>query len=246
MTVRSRTLETYEILRHHLLNGYFVPGAKLKIDSLSQQLGVSPGAVREALARLTSDGLVVAEAQRGFQVAPVSVEDLKDLTEVRIEIELRCLRRSIVKGSLAWEGRIKDVLHQLQHTPVSDPNGSENVNVAWTELHAAFHDSLVLACDSRWWLKLRDSMFWQVERYRRMAVPFMKAPRDVEAEHAGIAEAALARDAELACARLEAHLRRTSELLLGLDGPFQVLLSKTGNGGSGSFQQASPLVHEPT
>jgi GntR family transcriptional regulator, carbon starvation induced regulator len=238
MTVRSRTLETYQALRQDLLNGRFIPGAKLKIEALCRELEVSPGAVREALARLTSDGLVVSEAQRGFYVTPISVEDLKDLTEVRIEIELRCLRRSIANGNLAWEGRIKDVWHQFQYTPASDPNGSEQVNPAWTELHAAFHDALVHACDSRWWLKLRDSMFWQVERYRRMAVPFMKTPRHVDAEHAEIVEAVLARDTELACARLEAHLRKTSELLLCLDGSLEVLLSKAANTAKNTVPQA--------
>ncbi|MGV1800915.1 GntR family transcriptional regulator [Agrobacterium vitis] len=246
MTVRSRTLETYEVLRHDLLNGRFIPGSKLKIDTLCRQLGVSPGAVREALARLTSDGLVVAEAQRGFHVTPISIEDLQDLTEVRIEIELRCLRRSIAKGSLAWEGHIKDISHQLHHTSMSDPDGSNTVSPAWTELHAAFHDALVLACDSRWWLKLRDSMFWQVERYRRMAVPFMKEPRHVDIEHAEIAEAVLTRDTELACSRLEAHLRKTSDLLLRLDGPFEGLFSKPGSNVSHSLSQAGSPVPTST
>lgn len=78
-----------------MLDGAHAPGSKLPIDQVAERFGVSLGAVREALSRLTSDRLVIAEPQRGFSVAPVSAADLIDLTTVRIDIETRCLRRSI-------------------------------------------------------------------------------------------------------------------------------------------------------
>ncbi|MDI3567508.1 GntR family transcriptional regulator [Bradyrhizobium sp. Arg816] len=70
------------------------------IDQIAERFAVSLGAVREALSRLTSDRLVVAEPQRGFMVAPISAADLIDLTAVRIDIETRCLRSSIMRGTL--------------------------------------------------------------------------------------------------------------------------------------------------
>ena len=59
MVAKSRTAETYDILQRDLLNGIYAPGSRLRIDLIGEALEVSPGAVREALARLTSDGLVV-------------------------------------------------------------------------------------------------------------------------------------------------------------------------------------------
>lgn len=217
---KSRTTETYEALRQNLLDGAYAPGKKLKIDQISKDLHVSPGAVREALSRLTSDGLVVSEPQRGFLAAPISVEDLTDLTSVRVEIEINCLRRSIRRGDLQWEGAIKSIWHQLEHTSTHSETNPAVFNPRWSELHAAFHDSLISACDSPWRLKLREQMFTQAERYRRMLMPFTKVRRDPHDEHKCLVEAVLARNADLACDLLSEHLNKTADILLSSDAPF--------------------------
>jgi len=56
------------------------------------------GTLREAITRLVSDALVEAEGQRGFRVVPISMEDLADLTELRLHIELDALRQSMRHG----------------------------------------------------------------------------------------------------------------------------------------------------
>jgi len=219
MTAASRTNQTYETLKQELLDGVHPPGSKLLIDQIAGRFGVSLGAVREALSRLTSDRLVVAEPQRGFTVAPVSIEDLVDLTAVRIDIETRCLRRSIELGNLAWEGRLLDGWHQLSRTPPR-LEGASKMNPDWTRLHTRFHDDLIAACDSRWWLRLREELYIQAERYRRMILPHGRVERDVDAEHKQILDLALARDAHLACGALADHLQRTADILLASTAPF--------------------------
>lgn len=220
---KSRTTETYERLRSDILNAQHLPCAKLRIDQLADAFGVSVGAVREALSRLTSDGLVVAEPQRGFIVAPISTGDLTDLTAVRIEIETRCLRRAILNGDLAWEAKIVATLHELSRTPLERKEGDGHTilpNDDWTRRHSDFHDALVAGCDSRWWLRLREQLYIQAERYRRLALPYGAIKRDVAAEHQAIANATLARDAERACHLLSEHLQRTADLLLASKAPF--------------------------
>jgi len=228
MSAKSRTADTYEQIKLDLLNARYIPGAKLKIDQIREDLGVSPSAVREALSRLTSEGLVQAEPQRGFIVAPISAEDLRDLTAVRIEIETRCLRCAIAAGDVAWEGRILSALHQLRARPAftRDAEGRMQMSADWTDLHSAFHDALVAACDSRWWLALRDQLFLQAERYRRLLGPYIVAERDTESEHVAIAEATIARDADKACSLLARHLALTAEQLLASDAPFEALAAK--------------------
>jgi DNA-binding GntR family transcriptional regulator len=214
----SRTTETYEELKRELLDGVHTPGSKLLIDQLAHRFGVSLGAVREALSRLTSDRLVVAEPQRGFSVAPISAADLIDLTQVRIDIEMRCLRSSIMRGNLEWEGRLLDTWHQLSRTPAHvEP---DRINPDWTRLHSRFHDDLIAACDSVWWLRLRDQLFLQAERYRRMLLPYTRVERRVDEEHREILELTLARETERACEALATHLQRTADILLASDAPF--------------------------
>jgi GntR family transcriptional regulator, carbon starvation induced regulator len=209
----SKTSETYNALKSQLLNGGFAPGEQLRIDAITSVSAVSKGAVREALARLTSDGLVENTPQKGFVVAPVSAEDLIDLTEVRIELECRCLELAVARGDLAWEGGILSAYHMLSHTPLEAEHGG--VNQVWTARHDDFHDSLISACASRWRLRLRGVTYLQAERYRRMTRPKMLESRDVDSEHKAIMEATLQRNARLACELMGRHLRTTMDLILG-------------------------------
>jgi GntR family carbon starvation induced transcriptional regulator len=208
---QSKTAAVYETLKTELLDGLHTPGQKLAIDQLASRFGVNIGAVREALSRLTSDHLVTSQPQKGFLVAKVSVADMLDLTAVRTDIETRCLRRSIELGTLEWEGQMLGTWHQLSRTtPLIDGEP----NVEWSRLHQKFHDDLISACDSVWWLRLRSQLFTQAERYRRMIQPHRRGGRDVDAEHRELIELCLARDADGACAALTEHLNKTAQTLI--------------------------------
>jgi DNA-binding GntR family transcriptional regulator len=208
------TQGAYEQLRADLLACRILPGSRLKIQELCTRLSVSLGAIREALSRLTSEGLVVAEPQRGFRAAPISQADLQDLTQVRIEIEGLCLRRAIEVGDVDWEARLVAAFHRLSRTPeraATDPVRSSD---EWAEAHAAFHRALAEGCDSPWLLRLRSQLYDQSERYRRLSVPLTTQTRNIREEHQGIVDATLARDADKAVALLSAHLSATTRILL--------------------------------
>src|ERR1700709_2082797 len=116
----SLTQRAYDLLREALLDCRFEPGEPLRIGELCKRLDASQGAVREALSRLTSEGLVEARPQRGFRVTPISAEDLRDLTTARIEIEELCLRHAIETGDVRWESRLVAAFHHLSRTPALD------------------------------------------------------------------------------------------------------------------------------
>lgn len=216
----NMTQGAYEDLRADLLACRIRPGSRLKIQELCDRFDVSLGAVREALSRLTSDGLVVSEPQRGFRAAPISLEDLKDLTRVRIDIEALCLRRALAIGTVTWEAQLVAAFHRLSRTPervADDPARSDD---EWAEAHAGFHQALVGGADSPWLLRLQAQLYAQSERYRRLSIPLDTDTRNVGEEHQEILDAALRRDAERAVALLTTHLGRTTDILLaaGIDG----------------------------
>ena len=210
----SRTQDVYEHLRAELLNGRSEPAARLKINELCRSLGVSLSAVREALSRLTSEGLVVSEPQRGFRVAPVSASELTDLTQVRVHIECLCIERAIAAGNLEWEAMLLAAFHRLSRIPERDAANPDRMSDEWSAAHMAFHAALVSACSSPWLLKLRETLYVQSERYRRLSVSFDGIPRDLNREHQEIMEAALARNKKLAGTRMARHLQLTAESLL--------------------------------
>jgi|HubBroStandDraft_6_1064221.scaffolds.fasta_scaffold405958_2 DNA-binding GntR family transcriptional regulator len=211
----NMTQGAYEGLRADLLACRILPGKKLKIQELCTRFSVSLGAIREALSRLTSEGLVVAEPQRGFRAAPISASDLVDLTMVRVEIDSLCLRRAIACGDVDWESRLVAAAHRLARTPERAPDDPARSNEDWVEAHAAFHLALVDGCDSLWLIHLHALLYAQSERYRRLSVPFAISGRNVNEEHQAILNATLARDAETAVRLLATHLEATTHILLG-------------------------------
>jgi len=215
MTGGSLTHDAYERLRDDVLSCQILPGQKLKISELVERLGVSQGAVREALSRLTSEGLVVAEPQNGFRACPISAAELKDLTRVRIEIESLCLRRSIELGDLTWESELLAAYHALSKTP-EKTDGTKTVRMteSWAQVHGRYHEKLIAACDSPVLLRIRAQLFAQAERYRRLSVPLQQHKRDTNTEHLEIMQAAIERNARLATALLATHFETTTEILL--------------------------------
>src|SRR5262249_35870289 len=104
----------YRRLRDDIISGALAPSQKLRIDHLRKSSGFGASALREALSRLVSDGLVECEAQRGYWVSPVSREELDDITASRKVIEVEALRQAIQHGSLEWEGRVVAACHGLE------------------------------------------------------------------------------------------------------------------------------------
>jgi len=211
---KTQADQAFDLIRSDILSCRFRPGTKLKINELCAQYEVSLGSVREALSRLGADGLVVAEAQKGYSVAPVSRDDLIDLTRARVEIEGLCLACAIEEGDLRWESEILASFHRLRHLPERDLEHGGRLDDEWSAAHSEFHSALVVACSSKWLLRMRGLLFSQAERYRRLSVPLRREERDVDAEHHELLKAVIARDAARAKKLIAEHLGATTAIIL--------------------------------
>jgi DNA-binding GntR family transcriptional regulator len=208
----SQTLYAYERIRSDLLTGKLRPGGRLKINDLCKQLDINLSAVREALSRLSSDGLVIALPQRGFRVAPVSQAELFDLTATRIEIEQSCYRQAVDNPSIAWETELVAAGHRLFRTPKHNAEG--RLSDEWFKAHKEFHRALAAGCQSPWRLRLHDQLYVQAERYQRLsAAADGGTARDIDAEHRDLMDAMLARDGGKASALIATHLGTTATML---------------------------------
>ncbi len=198
----------YLQVRRDIIEGRLAPGEKLRVEHLKDRYGIGAGTMREALALLLSDVLVVAEGQRGFHVAPISLADLEDLTNTRVLLETNALRQSIKNGDDEWEAGLVARFHKLSNSEERLGNAANGVR-EWEDRNCSFHEALTAACDSRWQRYLIGLLYRQSERYRHLAITSKSMTRDVHAEHTAIMEAALKRDAEHACRALEQHIRLT-------------------------------------
>jgi len=215
---KGRTLiETaYASLRGEILSGALEPGAKLRTEELRARYDVSGSTIREALTRLLGEALVTSEGQRGFRVAPATLDDFRDLTEVRKLIETEALRQAIAIGGEAWEGDIVAAFYRLSKTEERLRDDPVGASAEFEERNRDFHRALIAACPSPWLHRLNSLLYQQSERYRRLVVSKRAIPRDVHAEHQGIFDATLARDADLACRLAGEHIERSVVALRAL------------------------------
>jgi DNA-binding GntR family transcriptional regulator len=209
----TRTSSVYETLRADLLAGRVEPGSKLRLAALGSRFDVSLSVVREALTRLSEQGLVVANPNRGFSVVSLSGEDLIDLTRTRVDIETLAVRRSVEEGSLEWETALVAAHHHLAGTPITAPDGG--VNEAWIASHRQFHRALLAGCGSVRLEAIATALRDSAELYRIWSRSIAHdEDRDVACEHRRLTELAIARDVEGTVEALAAHIQRTTDALL--------------------------------
>lgn len=209
----SRTDYVFESLRTDLLDGRFEPGERLKLPALSERFGLSMTVIREALTRLAEQGLVVNNPKRGFSAIPLSVDNLLDLTEARIQLETLALRLSIERGGISWETSVVGALHALNRTIQMNDDGT--FNVEWFARHREFHHALLEGCGSQRLLEITAQERDRAELYRAWARSLAHDDhRDVRAEHDEIARLTLARDAPNATMALAHHIEYTANTLV--------------------------------
>lgn len=210
---RSLTSLAFERLREDILRGRLAPSERLRILALSERYQIGATAIREALSRLITDGLVEAEDQRGFTVAPVSRAELLDLTQTRIQVEQMALQLAVANGDVEWESQILSSFHRLSRAE-AQPWTPEALE-AWSGAHRQFHEALVMGCGSPWTLRLCRLLYDQTERYRNLSLHGAKErKRDIGKEHKELMEAAIGRDVDALFKLIEAHLRETTNIIL--------------------------------
>lgn len=201
----------YRVLRRDIIRGQRPPGERLRVEKLRQLYEIGATPIREALQKLSTEGLVQATGNRGFTVSPLDPAEFADLNIARTEIELSALRLSIARGDAAWEARVVAASYLMAKADAAIAEEGGRVSDFWEETNAAFHTALVSACGSSWLLRVRGGLQDLCERYRRASVGGRRGARELGREHAAIAEATLARDAERATALLRAHFGKTAE-----------------------------------
>lgn len=203
----------YAMLRSEILRGALMAGERLRAADLRDRYRLSLTPIREALTRLSSEGLVAGETHRGARVAAASLDDFADLMTTRREIERACLTRAIDRGDAAWEAEIVAALHLLSRTRLPGSTTDTEAMATWEAQHRRFHAALVAACGSPWLLRLWNTLVDHSERYRkiRMLRPQAARPkaRNVATEHAAMADAVLKRDHARALELMDAHLTAT-------------------------------------
>ena len=195
----------YRHIRRDILFGRLAPAQKLKLDGLKESYGVSISTLRELLSRLTSEGLIVAEGARGFEVAPISPENLKEVANLRQLLECHAMALSFAAGDMEWEGRVVAAHHKLAMIEARMLAGDRSAPDLWKRYDWEFHHALISACGSRAHLDAHNAAYDKYLRYQMIAVVFRG---EIAArEHRQLLECALKRDTKSAQGVLVKHIQ---------------------------------------
>lgn len=206
----TRAADVLSRMRNDIVSCALKPGTRLRFETLKELYEVSFSTLREALSRLVAEGLVISEGQRGFIVAPVSLFDLTDLTNVRVLVERECIRLAIGRGDDKWEADIIATYHRMDRLQAR-LGANYYLSEDWARLHEAFHVSLVAACNSPNLLEIRAKLFERAHRYRRMSSQFRTQWRAKDVEHKMIMDTVIARDTATAQDLVDRHIWETTE-----------------------------------
>ena len=198
----------YRKIRTDIVFGRLRPGQKLKLEGLKKTYGVSVSTLREILSRLTADGFVIAEGKRGFEVAPVSIENLKELAELRLLLESHAMQASFANADMEWEGRVVSAHHKLASTERLMESGIGEPE-QWKRYDGEFHQALISNCGSRVLMETHALVFDKYFRYQMIAFSYRGS--EPAAQHKALLEAALKRDAATAAETLRAHVNNCVE-----------------------------------
>lgn len=206
--VRTRREEAADAIRRAIISGDLQPGQRLREVALAAELGVSRPTLREALRTLVQEGLCEQEPHRGFAVASLDAEAIRDLTDTRLVLD-----RMAIDG--IW----------------ASPDGMDQVEQAWSAYADADPDAVSqhlahLALHRALWQASGNSMLvrmWPVAESMSTLVlaqdqAVRRDPERALAVHAVLIDAIRSRDPEALDVAMAEHTRRSAEEFLSLRG----------------------------
>lgn len=193
----------YRRIRADIIFGKLRPGQKLRLETMREHYNVSISTLREILSRLSAEGLVLSEGRRGFDVAPVSVTDLRETADLRLLLETHAMEQSFAKGDMEWEGRVVSAHHKLAATEKALSSKKADQQL-WKRYDGEFHRALISNCGSRALLDAHAGVFDRYFRYLVLAIGYRG--QGVRQQHQQMLECALDRDTVRCRAILSAHI----------------------------------------
>lgn len=198
LTRTSVAESAYEAIRDSILQGRYPPGEQLVEARLASELGVSRGPVREALGRLTEEGMLVDILHRGTFVREFKAPDLIDIYNVRIGLESVAVRLMIGAG-LSVRPLVSLVEDMRKAARANDLGRLSRAEFR-------FHETLCELSGNPLLASVYRSISSQVQMVLSLDNASYLDPQEIADEHVPLIDAIEAGDPELAVERITQHI----------------------------------------
>jgi len=201
--------KVYRILKARIIKGDLKPGEKILEVNIAEQLGVSRTPIREALRELAAEGFVKMIPNQGMAVNNVSIEDIKEVLQIRKLLE--GFAASIAAKKIN-KGEIKKLEKIIEKMNISI---SKDDVLVYSDLNGEFHNLILNICGNKRLIKICTNLNGSDHRFR------IRALRDNSErlkyslkEHQEIVEALKRKDAEQAERLSKKHINNVLENIL--------------------------------
>ena len=222
---RSLVDEITSRLQDDILSGRLGPGQRISAAAVSRELGVSHIPVREALRRLEADALVESTHNQGAVVSRISLDELREIYDLRRLIEGETVRRASARYS---DDDLKSIVKAGERLTTADP--ADPSSDFW-DAHRAFHLAILAPAMDSWRTRVLGALWQSAERYARLRTLVFGSPERAIADHPALVAIALQRDPERLAQALIAHLDTTEKMVT--DGYRRIIADGRLNAGDG-------------
>lgn len=208
-TLQLRTGNTlayrvYEMVKDRILSGELPPGTRLKDDELARTFGVSNTPVREAMGELEKDGLIETIPYRGRFVKKMSIEETREVYDVRMALEALAARLAVKRIA---ESQLEEMEKALEKYGIAFETDDITAGL---EADLAFHDLIVQASGNSTLLRVVSDLANRIQVLRQVDEGKMRRKQSLE-DHEGILQALKERDGEKAEVQVCRHIAKGKE-----------------------------------
>jgi len=201
-TTANRAAET---LRNAILSGELVAGQVVRQEVLAARLGISRIPLREALRQLEGEGFVTSVPHRGVVVEELSLEDLREISEVRVALETHVLRLAIPAHDAVSLKRAQAAIDAIDN--------AQDAIERWGELNWQFHEALYAPANRPRTLDLIRTYHAHSERYLRIHISVLKYKEKGQQEHRQLLKAVRDKDARRAMELMRQHVANVDDMI---------------------------------
>ncbi|SAK82786.1 GntR family transcriptional regulator [Caballeronia hypogeia] len=205
--VRTTTVELVTTaIRQRILSGDLAPGEVLRQEALADELGVSRVPIREAITRLTGEGLLTKVPHKGAYVAELSIEEVQETFEIRLRLEPWLFSQAIPHITDAEIAKAAKLVEEMDQTESG----------MWGQLNWRLHETLYLPARRDITLQMLRVLHDRSDRYFRFQVVQVPIREQSHDEHMSLIDACRKRDAKLGAKLLEHHVKTAAQQIIAV------------------------------
>lgn len=204
--------QAYEVLRDSILRRQLPPGHRLDLDDLQFQLGISRTPLKEAIARLATEGLITAVPRRGSYITELTAQDVAERFDVRQILELGAVDDIMAKLTDRHLDHLRQVYTNLK--ALTTPEGLTLDYFGFLDKDREFHRAILRIAGNKLLLEIYDGLNLYLQIAKAFYMAQDKRTSLVGYEHSEILRALEDRDSETLKATLREHIQSAKQAVV--------------------------------